>query len=778
MKPLRLRVKNFIGLREIDISFEGKGLFAIQGPNGAGKSSLLEAIYFALFNKTLRHGAKCEGVVNRLSQDGKAVVDFEFLHHGKRWRIKREVELSSTGRTRRSVYLECLDTSERVTSAREASIKIEKLIGLTDKTFKTTVLLPQGEITSFLELTPGERMKVLRELLSGERLSRMVELLNLDLREKEGAMRAFNAQLSTIDVKSLKEEKARISPELSRLEEELKLVQCDLMKLEGEISTLRKLEETLRELEMERQLLRSAEERRDRVLQRMEEIEGKLKEIEAKRGRLSASLEEINKLCEVERKLVSELESLRIRLIPLKSEISSISRELEKHLKKIHFLNLDLNRCSKRIKEEKIRFDKLNSDEEKLRREYEIKRERYFILELRKSLKVGGVCPLCGAEVRSIPEINLNVRSEELRRLKKAWDKALKDVRESNGVLSALEKEKEEKLRLIKEISAEVESLKRNLLKKEERLNRLNSLWRERLGGESDIFPSIEDAFEARRKKLEGIEKEREELRRAFETLKASERALLEERERLSLEITDLERDINFKKAKVSRMEEKIKTQLTLPVIRNRLEKLEEKVEELRSREASLKESIWKAKSRIEAIDGEIKNYSFLKEKVDELEKEVHLLSELNKCLWDSNFPKFLVSRYLFEAAEIANSYLLRLTRGRFSIEATEGLELFVLDEDLGGERKSIKDLSGGERVLVSLSLALGIAEVLAGGLEAFFIDEGFSPLDRENLGMVAHELLELDRTGKVVGIITHDPVFADYFPEKLLVRSGMAEWA
>ncbi len=778
MRPLRLRVRNFIGLREIDISFEGKGLFVIQGPNGAGKSSLLEAIYFALFGKTLRHDSGYEGVVNRLSQDGKAVVDFEFIHHGKKWRIKREVDLAGRGRRRGSVYLECVDTSERVTSAREASARIKKLIGLTDETFKTTVLLPQGEITTFLELSAGKRMKILKELLSGDRLPRMVELLDLDLREKEGTMKAFNAQLSAIDLKLLREERERILPELSCLEEELKSVQCELAKLEGEISILRKLEETLRELEMERQLLRSAEERRDKMLQRVEEIESKLKEIEAKRGELSASLKEISKLCEVERKLVSELESLRIKLIPLKSEISSISEELEKRLRKLRLLKLDLDKCFKKIKEEKIRFDKLNSDEERLRREYETKREKYFILELRKNLKIGEVCPLCGAEVRFIPEIRLNIGSEELLRLKKACNKALKDVQESGRMLSALEKEREEKLKLVKEISAEVELLRRNLLEKEENLNKLNSLWKERLGEESDIFPSIEDAFEVRRKKLERIEKEREELRRAFEILKASERAFLEERERLSLEITDLEHDINLRKARVSCMEEKAKTQLTLSVIRDKLERLEERVEGLRSREASLKESIWKAKSRIEAIDGEIKNYRFLKEKVDELEKEVRLLSELEKCLWDSNFPKFLVSRYLFEAAEIANSYLLRLTRGRFSIEATEELELFILDEDLGGERKNIKDLSGGERVLVSLSLALGIAEVLAGGLEAFFIDEGFSPLDRENLGMVAHELLELDRTGKLVGIITHDPVFADYFPEKLLVRSGMAEWA
>ena len=88
MRPLRLYARNFIGLREVNISFENKGLFVIQGPNGAGKSSILEAIYFALFGKTIRHDRGYEGVVNKLSSENKALVELEFLHHGKRWRVK------------------------------------------------------------------------------------------------------------------------------------------------------------------------------------------------------------------------------------------------------------------------------------------------------------------------------------------------------------------------------------------------------------------------------------------------------------------------------------------------------------------------------------------------------------------------------------------------------------------------------------------------------------------------------------------------------------------
>ncbi len=159
-------------------------------PNGAGKSSILEAIYFALFGKTIRHEVGYEGVINRLSSENKAIVEMEFLHHGKRWRVKREVDVKG-GTRAGSAYLECLETGERASSAREVSNRIERLLGLTDKTFRTTVLLPQGEITTFLEISETERMKVLKELLSGNKLSLIIGYVDADLRSKEESLIAI-----------------------------------------------------------------------------------------------------------------------------------------------------------------------------------------------------------------------------------------------------------------------------------------------------------------------------------------------------------------------------------------------------------------------------------------------------------------------------------------------------------------------------------------------------------------------------------------------------------
>ena len=68
--------------------------------------------------------------------------------------------------------------------------------------------------------------------------------------------------------------------------------------------------------------------------------------------------------------------------------------------------------------------------------------------------------------------------------------------------------------------------------------------------------------------------------------------------------------------------------------------------------------------------------------------------------------------------------------------------------------------MSGGETFLVSLALALSLAETLAasGGahLDTIVLDEGFGTLDEESLETVSAVLEDLAGDGLMVGVITH----------------------
>ena len=87
------------------------------------------------------------------------------------------------------------------------------------------------------------------------------------------------------------------------------------------------------------------------------------------------------------------------------------------------------------------------------------------------------------------------------------------------------------------------------------------------------------------------------------------------------------------------------------------------------------------------------------------------------------------------------------------------GLEIDVYDAYANGTR-SVRSLSGGEKFLASLALALGLAEIIqsrGGGIEldALFIDEGFGSLDGETLEQAMRILNELGQ-GRMVGLISH----------------------
>lgn len=85
-------------------------------------------------------------------------------------------------------------------------------------------------------------------------------------------------------------------------------------------------------------------------------------------------------------------------------------------------------------------------------------------------------------------------------------------------------------------------------------------------------------------------------------------------------------------------------------------------------------------------------------------------------------------------------------------------LVLEIVDRDMGDEVRSPRSLSGGERFLVSLALALALAglEGNRAFVDTLFIDEGFGTLDRETLDMAIDALEALQGQGRQVGVITH----------------------
>jgi len=130
---------------------------------------------------------------------------------------------------------------------------------------------------------------------------------------------------------------------------------------------------------------------------------------------------------------------------------------------------------------------------------------------------------------------------------------------------------------------------------------------------------------------------------------------------------------------------------------------------------------------------------------------------------------RFVLSVLLDDVLIQASQRLVLMSKGRYQLVRKEdrakgnkasGLELEVEDGYYGTTR-SVATLSGGESFLAALSLALGLSDVVqsyAGGikLDTLFIDEGFGSLDPESLDLAVTTLIDLQASGRMIGIISH----------------------
>jgi len=132
-------------------------------------------------------------------------------------------------------------------------------------------------------------------------------------------------------------------------------------------------------------------------------------------------------------------------------------------------------------------------------------------------------------------------------------------------------------------------------------------------------------------------------------------------------------------------------------------------------------------------------------------------------------FSSFVLQAVLDDVLQTANLRLNKISQGRYSLYRSEnivdarkeqGLGLEIMDA-FTGQARAVTTLSGGEIFFTSLSLALGLSDVLesyAGGLhlDTILVDEGFGSLDPETLDSAINALLELQQGGRLVGIISH----------------------
>ncbi|WP_110183467.1 AAA family ATPase [Nocardioides solisilvae] len=219
----------------------------------------------------------------------------------------------------------------------------------------------------------------------------------------------------------------------------------------------------------------------------------------------------------------------------------------------------------------------------------------------------------------------------------------------------------------------------------------------------------------------------------------------------------------------------------------------------LEARHAEASSRLSDLRSRHEALHGRADRLALLVDDLDRLLAAWRPLREEHRTVSDlaafvegkstdnrfqMRLSAYVLAYRLSQVVAAANTRLARMSDQRYTLEHTGdrvnretrgGLGLLVRD-DWSGESRDPATLSGGETFVVSLALALGLADVIteeAGGadLDTLFVDEGFGSLDADTLDDVLDTLDALRDRGRVVGVVSHVTEMRERIPAQLRVH-------
>ncbi|NDI35305.1 AAA family ATPase [Chengkuizengella sediminis] len=257
-----------------------------------------------------------------------------------------------------------------------------------------------------------------------------------------------------------------------------------------------------------------------------------------------------------------------------------------------------------------------------------------------------------------------------------------------------------------------------------------------------------------------------------------------ENRQQLTQQIEEWKSNLSLVTKQIEELKKELKDkkQFDLNEIQNELDQLKKQVEHIR-------EQFYEVHNYAERAEEGKQNILSVSEKVQEAEERYQLIKDLYDVIRGDNakrisFERYLQIEFLEQIIQMANQRLQKLSNGQFQLLRSDRLEKRGRQSGLGldvydhytGQLRDVKTMSGGEKFNASLCLALGMADVIQsyeGGIsiETMFIDEGFGSLDEESLTKAIDTLIDLQKSGRMIGVISHVQELKQSIPAVLDVK-------
>jgi exonuclease SbcC len=242
-----------------------------------------------------------------------------------------------------------------------------------------------------------------------------------------------------------------------------------------------------------------------------------------------------------------------------------------------------------------------------------------------------------------------------------------------------------------------------------------------------------------------------------------------EQREQLEAEITQYELTL----ARLESQLEQLNSELAQSELPD-LSESEQRVQQVQQQVEQALEAVTAFQSQFDAFHQAQSRLTIVRKKNQALEQRYQVIGTLSDVANGKNhlrvsLHRFVLGVLLDDVLIQASTRLQRMSHGRYRLirkierskgNASSGLELLV-EDSYTSKCRDVATLSGGESFIAALSLALALSDVVqahSGGirLDTLFIDEGFGSLDAESLDLAIQTLIDLQKGGRTIGIISH----------------------
>jgi exonuclease SbcC len=383
-----------------------------------------------------------------------------------------------------------------------------------------------------------------------------------------------------------------------------------------------------------------------------------------------------------------------------------------------------------------------------------------------------------GVEYINIPTDNLEAELQELNIL----TNSIKVNLEAKSLISPLEslvELKTEMDRIAKEIEVE-QAKKRELFSGEDIQNfeiKFSRNWESAKSSHATFYKLLTSQKSDLEKKSSLYKDRKEELlkliyEKGFDGIEILSEKILksDELEIITKKSKKLLEDKNVKDGQITQIKTQIKSLLKSDTDPRNLLELREEHKSVNDYLESVNQSLGSHRRELEDNKKRSERDQALRELKDQKQLQFDLHSKLSNIIGDSSGNRFnaMVQRYamvyLFELANerlkgSGNSRGL-MDRYQLSFGGTETPDqVWVIDTHMGNVRRTADAISGGERFVISLALALALSDLASENvlIETMFIDEGFGSLSSEDLDNAITTLERLQvEGGKMVGLISH----------------------